>query len=301
MSTAAPPLPHRRRRPDATPCGWWTDVARPARLAADHLRPAHHRDRLPDAERPLPHRLELRQPDRPVGGLHDDRHGHRLRAAARRDRPVGRLRVGRGGRDRRHAADPRRQRGETVVAVGAALGAGTAIGTFHGILFTKIGIPSFVVTLAGLIAWNGVVLLLIGAAAPSMLQDDFLIDLANEFLSEGTAWILMARRASDLRGHAAERVGPPQGGTRAGPDLLSACASAGSPSRSASSCTWPTRIAGSRTWACSWPPSSSSGASSSGAPASAVTCMRSEATPRPLVAPGSTSTASASTCSRSAR
>ena len=94
---------------------WWTDVkSGRARLAADHHRPDHHRDRLPVAERPLPHRQQLRQPDRPVGGLRDDRHGHRLRAAAGRDRPVGRLRLGRGGRDRRGPADPRRQRGADV-------------------------------------------------------------------------------------------------------------------------------------------------------------------------------------------
>ena len=35
----------------------------------------------------------------------------------------------------------------------------------HGLLVTRIGIPSFVVTLAGLLGWNGVVLLLIGRAA----------------------------------------------------------------------------------------------------------------------------------------
>jgi len=78
----------------------------------------------------------------------------------------------------------------TVVAIVAALGAGAAIGAFHGILFAKVGIPSFVVTLAGLIAWNGVVLLLIGSRGTVILQDDFIIDLANGFLSEGTAWML---------------------------------------------------------------------------------------------------------------
>ena len=79
----------------------------------------------------------------------------------------------------------------TVVAIVAALAAGAAIGTWHGILFAKVGIPSFVVTLAGLIAWNGVVLLLIGSRGTVILQDDFIINLANDFLSEGTAWMLM--------------------------------------------------------------------------------------------------------------
>ena len=79
----------------------------------------------------------------------------------------------------------------TVLAVALALGSGIAIGTFHGLIITKIGIPSFVVTLAGLLAWNGVVLLLIGSRGTVVLQDDFLIGLANDFLPEATSWILM--------------------------------------------------------------------------------------------------------------
>jgi D-xylose transport system permease protein len=78
----------------------------------------------------------------------------------------------------------------TIVAIGLALGAGIAIGTLHGLIITKIGIPSFVVTLAGLIAWNGVVLLLIGSRGTVILQDDFLVGLANDFLPEATSWAL---------------------------------------------------------------------------------------------------------------
>ncbi|WP_354702163.1 Xylose transport system permease protein XylH [Paraconexibacter sp. AEG42_29] len=77
----------------------------------------------------------------------------------------------------------------TAVAIVIAILSGTAIGTFHGILFTKIGIPSFVVTLAGLLAWNGVVLLLIGSRGTVTLQDDFTIGLANDFLSPELAWL----------------------------------------------------------------------------------------------------------------
>jgi D-xylose transport system permease protein len=79
----------------------------------------------------------------------------------------------------------------TPVAVGLALGSGIAIGTLHGLIITKIGIPSFVVTLAGLLAWNGVVLLLIGSRGTVVLQNDFMIGLANDFLPEATSWILM--------------------------------------------------------------------------------------------------------------
>ena len=68
--------------------------------------------------------------------------------------------------------------------------AGLAIGVLHGLIITKIGVPSFVVTLAGLLAWNGVVLLLIGSRGTVILQDDFTIGLANDFLAPATAWIL---------------------------------------------------------------------------------------------------------------
>ncbi len=78
----------------------------------------------------------------------------------------------------------------TFVAVIVALLAGLAIGTLHGLLITKIGIPSFVVTLAGLLGWNGVVLLLIGSRGTVILQNDFLVGLANNFMSDVLSWIL---------------------------------------------------------------------------------------------------------------
>jgi D-xylose transport system permease protein len=79
----------------------------------------------------------------------------------------------------------------TVPAIAIAMGAGLAIGTVHGLLITKIGIPSFVVTLAGLLAWQGVVLLMIGGRGTVTLQNDTVIGLSNDFLSDGAAWILL--------------------------------------------------------------------------------------------------------------
>jgi D-xylose transport system permease protein len=80
----------------------------------------------------------------------------------------------------------------TVVAFILALGAGLGIGLLHGLIITKVGVPSFVVTLAGLLAWNGVVLLLIGSRGTVILQNDFVIGLANDFMSAGLSWILWA-------------------------------------------------------------------------------------------------------------
>jgi D-xylose transport system permease protein len=78
----------------------------------------------------------------------------------------------------------------TFIVMVIVLAAGLGIGTFHGLIITKIGVPSFVVTLAGLLAWNGVVLLLIGSRGTVILQNDFVIGLANNFMAPGAAWVL---------------------------------------------------------------------------------------------------------------
>jgi D-xylose transport system permease protein len=80
----------------------------------------------------------------------------------------------------------------TLVAIIVALLAGLAIGVLQGLIITKIGVPSFVVTLAGLLGWSGVVLLLIGSRGTVILQNDFVIGLANEFMPPGLSWLLAA-------------------------------------------------------------------------------------------------------------
>ena len=79
----------------------------------------------------------------------------------------------------------------TPLVLAIVLGAGLAIGTLHGLIITKVGVPSFVVTLAGLLAWNGVVLLLIGSRGTVILQNDFVIGLANDFMEPAVSWVLV--------------------------------------------------------------------------------------------------------------
>jgi D-xylose transport system permease protein len=73
-----------------------------------------------------------------------------------------------------------------------ALLAGLAIGILQGLIITKVGVPSFVVTLAGLLGWNGVVLLLIGNQGTVIIQSTFLVGFANDFIPKSTSWILAA-------------------------------------------------------------------------------------------------------------
>jgi len=77
-------------------------------------------------------------------------------------------------------------------AIFVALAVGLSIGIGQGLIITKIGVPSFVVTLAGLLAWNGVVLLLIGDKGTVIIQNSVVVGFANDFLPAATAWIVLA-------------------------------------------------------------------------------------------------------------
>jgi D-xylose transport system permease protein len=104
-------------------------------------------------------------------------------------------------------------------AVGIALLCTTTIGFLHAIVITKVGVPSFVVTLAGFLIWSGVVLILTtqySTAGTIRIQDATVIGIANDFLSDFWGWVLavvtvvafaalqlrtaLARRARNLAG-----------------------------------------------------------------------------------------------------
>jgi D-xylose transport system permease protein len=75
------------------------------------------------------------------------------------------------------------------------LAATTAIGLLQGVIVTKAGVPSFVVTLAGFLVWSGVVLILTTNASrvgTIRIQDDTIVGLANNFLSGLASWIIAA-------------------------------------------------------------------------------------------------------------
>jgi D-xylose transport system permease protein len=68
---------------------------------------------------------------------------------------------------------------------------GAGIGCLTGFLVAKIGIPSFVVTLALFIAWYGVILQLVGQGGTiSVRQSPVLFNVANSNLSTFASWIL---------------------------------------------------------------------------------------------------------------
>ena len=79
-----------------------------------------------------------------------------------------------------------------VVAVLGGLGAGLLVGTLHGFWITRSRVPSFVVTLAGLIAWQGALLFVLGARGTINLRDDFITGLAGTFFTGIWAWAVAA-------------------------------------------------------------------------------------------------------------
>jgi D-xylose transport system permease protein len=77
-----------------------------------------------------------------------------------------------------------------VLAIVAALLAGTSIGLFQGFFNTFFGIPTFVVTLAGLIAWQGAQLQVLGATGTVNLPPSTITDLTSKFYGAGVGWTL---------------------------------------------------------------------------------------------------------------
>jgi D-xylose transport system permease protein len=75
-----------------------------------------------------------------------------------------------------------------AIAAGVALGA--AIGLFHGAVFTRFGVPSFVVTLAGLLAYQGALLEVLGETGTVNITDSKIIGLTSTFYSDAFGWAL---------------------------------------------------------------------------------------------------------------
>jgi D-xylose transport system permease protein len=97
-----------------------------------------------------------------------------------------------------------------VVAIVVAVAVGAAIGAFQGSFVAIVGVPSFVVTLAGLLAWQGVILAAIGVQGVISVEDNSVVNIANYFFSDrwglaiaagasvlyaaGTLWGVVRRR-----------------------------------------------------------------------------------------------------------
>jgi D-xylose transport system permease protein len=77
-----------------------------------------------------------------------------------------------------------------ILGILAGLGVGTAIGLFNGLIVTQFGVPSFVVTLAGLLAWQGALLWVLGDTGSVNLPPSIITDLTSTFFSPAVGWAL---------------------------------------------------------------------------------------------------------------
>ena len=84
-----------------------------------------------------------------------------------------------------------------VIAIGIAVTVTALIGGLQGSFVAFLGIPSFVVTLAGLLFWQGVILYVIGGAGVIVIEDNTINNVANYFFSD-TAGLLIAAGATAL-------------------------------------------------------------------------------------------------------
>jgi D-xylose transport system permease protein len=81
---------------------------------------------------------------------------------------------------------------DPIPAIGAGLAVGAGIGLLQGVWVTKLRVPSFVVTLAGLLAWLGALLHVLGSTGTVNLTDETITDLAGTFFSDAVGWALAA-------------------------------------------------------------------------------------------------------------
>jgi D-xylose transport system permease protein len=79
-----------------------------------------------------------------------------------------------------------------AAALAATFALGAGIGLLQGAITVLVGVPSFLVTLGGFLAWAGVQLALIGPAGNLPVNDGTIAAIGNNYFGHSSAWILAA-------------------------------------------------------------------------------------------------------------
>ncbi|MFC4949929.1 sugar ABC transporter permease [Pseudonocardia sp. GCM10023141] len=83
------------------------------------------------------------------------------------------------------------------LAVAGALVTGGVVGLIHGLMRTYLSMPSFVVTLAGLIGWQGLMLFLLGSEGTINLPfDRGIAQLSDTWMAPWMGWLIVALLAA---------------------------------------------------------------------------------------------------------
>src|SRR5947199_4760092 len=77
-----------------------------------------------------------------------------------------------------------------LVAIALAILLGAGIGAVQGSIIAFLGVPSFVVTLAGLLICQGMIIEILGTTGVIGIMDTEVKDVANYILSNNAAWIV---------------------------------------------------------------------------------------------------------------
>jgi D-xylose transport system permease protein len=92
------------------------------------------------------------------------------------------------------------------VAILGALAVGAVIGAIQGSFVAFLGVPSFVVTLAGLLAWQGVIIQMLGTQGVITIYDRQINDISNYFFPDWFGWALAIAVTVGFAGTAAGRA-----------------------------------------------------------------------------------------------
>jgi D-xylose transport system permease protein len=104
-----------------------------------------------------------------------------------------------------------------LIAIICAVLVGAVIGLVQGSFVALLGVPSFVVTLAGLLIWQGVILNLLGTEGVIGIQNQLINDIELYLLPPNVGWIVAGIFSAGLAGAAAfgylsrKRAGLPAG------------------------------------------------------------------------------------------
>jgi len=77
-----------------------------------------------------------------------------------------------------------------LVAMALAILTGAVYGAVQGSIIAFIGVPSFVVTLSGLLIAQGLIIKIISAQGQILIQDQWINDVANYVLTKNAGWII---------------------------------------------------------------------------------------------------------------
>lgn len=77
-----------------------------------------------------------------------------------------------------------------VPSVAAGLASGALVGAFQGFFITRLRVPSFVVTLAGFLGWQGALLFVLGSTGTVNLNDKGITGIAGTFFPSLVGWIV---------------------------------------------------------------------------------------------------------------